>query len=157
VVEGYADGWRALRDDDVAPQRPAGAAARQWLLSQDPSAWPSLRGDVFATVTIVENGQKKAVPGLTHDQVRSLRDGCGRWFETDAAEDGSFPECAICFAAADPRYAACVSLPCAHGMHVFHDACIMPWLRKASLCPTCRKDIRPLLRGGNPQQPLASS
>lgn len=153
IVEGYADGWRAPRGDGVInagrPRR-AVEAARQWLLSQDPSAWPSLRGDVFATVTINENGVKKAVPGLTHAQLHILQTRhCWSCDDMDKSHaDGEQPdsqfECAICFGSPDPSEAPCVQLPCAP-QHIFHVACVLPWLRKASLCPTCRKDLRPFL------------
>lgn len=161
IVEGYADGWRALPDGDDSggvmgrPNR-AVNAARQWLMSQDPSAWPSLRGDVFATVTIVENGQKKAVPGLSHEQVRQLQTH-HRWHPSPVpAEDGEDDvpegneehlECAICLAEPTPGGPPCIVLPCAP-QHVFHESCALPWLRKASLCPVCRKDVRPLLGCG---------
>eukprot|EP00747_Dinoflagellata_sp_TGD_P125470 gnl/TRDRNA2_/TRDRNA2_174166_c0_seq1.p1 gnl/TRDRNA2_/TRDRNA2_174166_c0~~gnl/TRDRNA2_/TRDRNA2_174166_c0_seq1.p1 ORF type:complete len:407 (-),score=64.00 gnl/TRDRNA2_/TRDRNA2_174166_c0_seq1:36-1256(-) len=156
IVEGYADGWRALRDDGgmgMGRPRRAVEAARQWLLSQDPNAWPSLRGDLFMTVTVVENGQKKAVPGLSAEQLRSLttRHRLRPSSKLGGADDeGETPacteklECAICFTVADPANSVCVSLPCAP-QHVFHAECVTPWLKKASLCPTCRKDIRPLI------------
>ncbi|WP_411025228.1 RING finger domain-containing protein [Salmonella sp. s54836] len=53
-------------------------------------------------------------------------------------------DCAICFMDLDPSGPPCVRLPCAP-QHIFHIACVLPWLRKASLCPTCRRDLRPLL------------
>lgn len=152
VVEEYADGWRAPRERTVR-------AARDWLLSQDPNAYPSLRGDLFTTVTVTdENGQKKAVPGLSPSQIKLLR-AQHQWSpeqEGDAAEepagcdcegganmDVGF-DCAVCFSMCEADGDACVRLPC-HPQHVFHEACVLPWLRKASLCPTCRRDIRPLL------------
>eukprot|EP00927_Polykrikos_kofoidii_P066155 TRINITY_DN61802_c0_g1_i1.p1 TRINITY_DN61802_c0_g1~~TRINITY_DN61802_c0_g1_i1.p1 ORF type:complete len:508 (+),score=71.08 TRINITY_DN61802_c0_g1_i1:78-1601(+) len=173
VVEGYADGWRSLSDDGGHQQNPS-TAARQWLLSQDPTAWPSLRGDVFATVTVIENGKKKAVPGLSHDQLRTLqkkhlwlpesresepigREGTDEGVElptdvcsADVADEAGLdeescnPDCAICFATIEAKGPPCVQLPCAP-QHVFHASCVLPWLKKASLCPTCRKDLRPLL------------
>ena len=139
VVEGYADGWRAPRES-VRPVE----AARQWLLSEDQRAWGSLRGDLFTTVTVTENGKKKAVPGLSHEQLRILQSK-HRWVEDSQQGDGdaSGPlECAICFCA--PSASTCVRLPCAP-QHVFHLNCVLPWLKKASLCPTCRTDLRPLL------------
>lgn len=146
VVEGYADGWRALRDGGARPVE----AARQWLLSQDQGRnWGSLRGDLFTTVTVTENGKKKAVPGLSHEQMRLLQTkhkwhGAGE----DDHEHGQCEEpdeCAVCFCGLDAKGPLCVRLPCAP-QHIFHLACVQPWLRKASLCPTCRRDIRPLLQ-----------
>jgi len=141
IVEGYADGWRAPRAG-----RPAVEAARRWLLSRDPRAWPSLRGDLFTTVTVVaEDGQKKAVPGLSHDQLKTLQTQ-HRWQPASGdSADATEPECAICFGPPEPGGPPCVRLPCAPQQHVFHVACVLPWLRKASLCPTCRQDLRPLL------------
>mmetsp|Transcript_62427 Transcript_62427/g.111973 ORF Transcript_62427/g.111973 Transcript_62427/m.111973 type:complete len:395 (+) Transcript_62427:25-1209(+) len=143
VVEGYADGWRAPRES-VRPVE----AARQWLLSEDQRAWGSLRGDLFTTVTVNENGKKKAVPGLSFDQLRILQIR-HRW-QPDPFEnqEGAEPlECAVCFCAPDPT-SCCVRLPCAP-QHVFHLSCVLPWLKKASLCPTCRRDLRPLLKVDN--------
>ncbi|CAE7546795.1 APT4 [Symbiodinium sp. CCMP2456] len=141
VVEGYADAWRAPR-----PVRPV-EAARQWLLSEDQRAWGSLRGDLFTTVTVNENGKKKAVPGLSHEQLRILQTK-HRW-QPDAPDfrEGQEPEhleCAVCFGAPDAS-SCCIRLPCAP-QHVFHLSCVLPWLKKASLCPTCRRDLRPLLK-----------
>ncbi|CAK9104735.1 unnamed protein product [Durusdinium trenchii] len=131
IVEGYADGWRAPKEY-VRPVE----AARQWLLSEDQRAWGSLRGDLFTTVTVTENGKKKAVPGLSHDQLRILQNK-HRWVEDSHLAEPI--ECAICFCA--PGSALCIRLPCAP-QHVFHMSCVLPWLKKASLCPTCRKDLR---------------
>lgn len=147
VVEGYADGWRALRDTGGA--RPV-EAARQWLLSQDQGRnWGSLRGDLFTTVTVTENGKKKAVPGLSHEQMRLLQTK-HRWDGSEATEheqgQGDEPaECAVCFGALEAKGPLCVRLPCAP-QHIFHLSCVQPWLRKASLCPICRRDVRPLLQ-----------
>lgn len=142
VVDGYADGWRAPREN--SGRGPAVVAARRWLLSQDPGAWNSLRGDLFTTVTVTVDGEKKAVPGLSHDQLKLLQ---ARHCWHGSCEDlssAAVEECAICFGEPDPENQPCVRLPCA-AQHVFHVACVMPWLRKASLCPTCRRDLRPLL------------
>eukprot|EP00929_Paragymnodinium_shiwhaense_P113093 TRINITY_DN81358_c0_g1_i2.p1 TRINITY_DN81358_c0_g1~~TRINITY_DN81358_c0_g1_i2.p1 ORF type:complete len:469 (-),score=96.06 TRINITY_DN81358_c0_g1_i2:185-1591(-) len=190
VVEGYADGWRALRDGDGTSGQRHSLAARQWLLSQDPSAWPALRGDVFTTVTVIEDGKKKAVPGLSHEQLRLLttkhrwqgpsepaaasqddarqptreirgdcaagsdRDQGGEAADAPEATGGegelcqpcedAQAECSICFGEMDRNGPLCVQLPCAP-QHIFHMACVRPWLQKASLCPTCRKDLRSLL------------
>jgi len=143
IVEGYADGWRAPREH-VRPVE----AARQWLLSEDQRAWGSLRGDLFTTVTVTENGKKKAVPGLSHEQLRILQTK-HRWVEDAEPGGDSGPlECAICFCA--PGSGTCVRLPCAP-QHVFHLSCVLPWLKKASLCPTCRTDLRSLLDQTRPR------
>jgi len=151
LVEGYADGWRALPDgvgDTAASAARAARAARQWLLSQDQEAWQPLRGDLFTTITVVENGQKKSVPGLMQEHFRLLNT---HFQYNGPAQNGNEEgeettlECAICFGAVSAGR-LCWSLPCAP-QHVFHVDCVQPWLRKASLCPTCRTDLRPLLRG----------
>lgn len=101
IVEGYADGWRAPKEY-VRPVE----AARQWLLSEDQRAWGSLRGDLFTTVTVTENGKKKAVPGLSHDQLRILQNK-HRWVEDSHLAEPI--ECAICFCA--PGSALCIRFP----------------------------------------------
>lgn len=152
VVEGYADGWRALpRDDGMGSggSRRAVEAARQWLLSQDPTAFSALRGDLFTTVTITENGKKKAVPGLSHDQLLMLQTKHKWKFDGQSEEELNGEdclECPICFASLDSRSPPCIRLPCAP-QHVCHVDCVLPWLRKACICPVCRKDLRPLLPG----------
>jgi len=154
IVEGYADGWRALRDTAPGNAGRGGVeAARNWLLSQDPNAWQGLRGDLFTTVTVYENGKKKAVPGLSHEQIRILEARC-KWCpaapqgaggsEGEPVQVEEEVECAICFGGYEAGGPPCVRLPCAP-QHIFHLPCVLPWLRKASLCPTCRRDLRPLL------------
>ncbi|CAE7589765.1 APT1 [Symbiodinium natans] len=136
VVEGYADAWRAPR----ASVRPV-EAARQWLLSEDQRAWGSLRGDLFTTVTVNENGKKKAVPGLSYEQLRILQTK-HRWQpEFAGANEGQEPlECAVCFCAPDAS-SCCIRLPCAP-QHVFHLSCVLPWLKKAgSMGATQRESI----------------
>lgn len=147
LAERYADGWRQPSD------RPTRQAARQWLLSQDPGAWVPLRGDIFTTVTMVgPDGQKKAVPGLSAAGLSALRLRCrlGPAEEQDPQCGQCELQCSICFENA-PSTAEefetsklWLQLPCSP-QHVFHAACVQPWLRKASLCPVCRTDIRPLL------------
>ncbi|CAK0879524.1 unnamed protein product, partial [Prorocentrum cordatum] len=109
VVEGYADGWRAPRERNIQ-------AARQWLLSQDPGAYPALRGDLFTTVTVTdEHGVKKAVPGLSADQVRLLRTRHA-WTEPEQqpGDEADGPlECAVCFGPPEPGGPPCIQLPCA--------------------------------------------
>jgi hypothetical protein len=99
-------------------------------------------------VTITENGKKKAVPGLSHEQLLALQTR-HKWKPSDdmndiTGDDMEAIECPICFAALEPGGAPCVRLPCAP-QHVCHIECVLPWLRKASICPVCRKDLRPLL------------
>lgn len=162
VADRYADGWREPRSDTMAGgrSRQAVEAARQWLLSQDPSSFGALRGDLFTTVTVVENGQKKAVPGLTHDQLRLLQTAHKYSpLEDEGDRERERPvqvECAICFASVDKRGPLCVRLPCSPH-HVFHVDCVLPWLKKASLCPTCRTDLRPMLRGVAPHHRSSAS
>ncbi|CAE8711124.1 unnamed protein product [Polarella glacialis] len=119
VVEGYADGWRAPRDS-LSGNRPVDAA-RQWLLSQDPRAYGNLRGDLFTTVTVIdENGVKKAVPGLSHEQVRTLQTK-HRWVPDEDEEgeaEGEEPDvCAICFGAPDSKGPPCVRLQIGTRIH----------------------------------------
>jgi len=145
VVEGYADGWRAPREQSGRQNGRSAEAARQWLLSQDQNAWNALPGELFSMITVTENGKKKAVPGLSPEQLRTLQTK-HRWCCKKEDGEGNGPlECAVCFGDICSEGPLCVRLPCAE-QHVFHLSCVLPWLRKASLCPTCRRDLRPLLK-----------
>lgn len=50
--------------------------------------------------------------------------------------------CAVCHGKLLRRGRRVRRLPCGH---MFHDACILPWLRKRPVCPLDRKDIAELL------------
>eukprot|EP00930_Biecheleria_cincta_P085439 TRINITY_DN74831_c0_g1_i1.p1 TRINITY_DN74831_c0_g1~~TRINITY_DN74831_c0_g1_i1.p1 ORF type:complete len:312 (+),score=56.71 TRINITY_DN74831_c0_g1_i1:32-967(+) len=91
------------------------------------------------------------------------------WRHVVTGSDGKIFECAICMSQVHPGEEALL-LPCnASGRsgsggrasaaavaalpesrpHIFHFSCLEPWfLRKAGACPTCRSDLRRLLRQG---------
>merc|ERR1711959_697188 len=98
------------------------------------------------------DGEKKAVPGLSAAGLSALRLRCRL-----GPSEGQEPQCgdcdlqcSICFENAPctaeqfENAPLWLQLPCSP-QHVFHASCVQPWLRKASLCPVCRTDIRPLL------------
>jgi len=51
------------------------------------------------------------------------------------------PSCVVCmedFKDGD----SCIKLPCS-SRHIFHENCIMPWLKTHNTCPTCRHELEP--------------
>jgi hypothetical protein len=59
--------------------------------------------------------------------------------------------CAVCYDAFNPGDEV-VTLPCSHR---YHAACVTPWLRRATSCPTCRADVT-RSAVGLPEAPAAS-
>mmetsp|Transcript_61002 Transcript_61002/g.145362 ORF Transcript_61002/g.145362 Transcript_61002/m.145362 type:complete len:333 (+) Transcript_61002:79-1077(+) len=58
-------------------------------------------------------------------------------------------ECSICLEAGTPRSARWRRLPC---QHIFHEQCLLEWLRRAQHCPLCRVNLHQayLLQGSIP-------
>jgi len=48
-------------------------------------------------------------------------------------------ECAVCLEALKLDE-VCKQMPC-HGHHIFHDQCLVPWLRQKNMCPMCRQEV----------------
>lgn len=88
------------------------------------------------------------------------------WRFAVTGADGRIFDCTICMSQVQPGEEALL-LPCAassrsdggranvvgaalpESPHIFHFSCLEPWfLRKAGACPTCRCDLRRLLRQG---------
>ncbi|KAF8326397.1 uncharacterized protein EI90DRAFT_1950293 [Cantharellus anzutake] len=55
-------------------------------------------------------------------------------------------ECAICKDSFEVQQET-ISLPC---KHIFHDECILPWIRQSGTCPVCRYELVPQPRHGGP-------
>lgn len=77
---------------------------------------------------------------------------------TAAEELPNGRECAVCMGELDARTGAGVPLtllPCGMSSatpHAFHADCLERWLLVRATCPTCRSDVRPLLRHHMQQQ-----
>ena len=57
-------------------------------------------------------------------------------------------ECIICLSDMEPGEKL-VRLPCSEAAkaHIFHEECLGRWLLTSAACPTCRRGIRPMLKG----------
>uniref|UniRef100_A0A0N5ARC0 RING-type domain-containing protein n=1 Tax=Syphacia muris TaxID=451379 RepID=A0A0N5ARC0_9BILA len=68
---------------------------------------------------------KKAVAELERVDVRDLKD---------------LGQCSICLApfSENDKSARLIRMPC---QHLFHQPCIIPWLKLTNTCPYCRKEI----------------
>jgi len=55
----------------------------------------------------------------------------------EVAEGEPLASCSICLKPYAPGEKVS-SLPCAHS---FHAACVLPWLKKTSTCPMCRREL----------------
>ena len=77
------------------------------------------------------------------------------------ATDGD-SECIICLSEMEP-HEPLVRLPCSEGFtsaegapskaHIFHAECVSRWLLTSAACPTCRRGVRPMLRGARRAHP----
>jgi hypothetical protein len=89
-----------------------------------------VRADIF-------NGFKEGDPNVWRDpdlpsEIRSTAD-------LDERKDGALIECAICMEAFDATDLVS-PLPC-HMTHLFHTACIRPWLLRNKSCPLCKLEF----------------
>lgn len=160
----YADAWFRARfeDRDGIEQRRLRDIARSWRTS--PGEFVRA-GSVAAERP---DGSKVYSGPLSKAAYSTLLKAC-----VSPADSG---ECPICFQRLTQRSEApCLDdkftpansddknqngadlvlrLPCAK-QHAFHEACLRPWFQRCSLCPTCRTDVKPLLRpvSSGPQGP----
>lgn len=112
--------WQAEHEAPAPslPSSPTGRAATKFM--------PGLSAAELELVLRTSRCKTVAVPG-------------------EAEEDGNAPECAICLAdlvdpaGSDEPGLALVRLGC---RHAFHEACLVPALRRSCCCPYCRQDVR---------------
>jgi len=131
IPTAYADEWRRSSLDSSRPQ------------PQRSSRRTASRDSPLDGVATLEdsNGEKSVVPGLTKQEVSAA---AVHW--ALASVDQSV-ECAICF---DTASASSLRLPCSH---TFCSSCVVPWLERCALCPTCRARLRPWLPVAPPKMP----
>jgi len=80
----------------------------------------------------------------------------------EVLEDGSATlekDCAVCkdqftVTTEDPDEQVVVELPC---KHIFHEGCIIPWLKSSGTCPVCRHALVPQPEHHGPGSPGTSS
>ncbi|KAJ1445611.1 hypothetical protein M885DRAFT_549392 [Pelagophyceae sp. CCMP2097] len=81
--------------------------------------------------------------GLSQQAIRQLpQSTAGVQPERSADGDDDGAECAICLsnAVAGETW---TTLPC---LHAFHSACIEDWFKRATTCPTCKRDVADAIR-----------
>ena len=72
---------------------------------------------------------------------------------TTGADTADADTCAVCYDCFNPGDEV-VSLPCSHR---YHAACINPWLRRATSCPTCRAMVTRKSVGLPEEPPVSES
>lgn len=148
------------------------ALARAAASREKTSAWrrPQVYTDAWRSApTAAESSGRRhcSSPGVNRgpdilEGLLSYEDSCGnrrisrgfccleldeavrQWSCRSAPED----ECAICYQGTVDRHVLC--FPCAVG-HTFCVDCVLPWLRRCSLCPVCRRDLRGFLTRSSAQ------
>ena len=86
---------------------------------------PNRYGNPPASKKVIENLDKITV---NEDNLKNLRKDSG------ISDDNS---CAICKDNFEINQNL-IYLPC---KHLFHDECILPWLKERNSCPTCRHEL----------------
>ncbi|CAI2376687.1 unnamed protein product [Moneuplotes crassus] len=61
-----------------------------------------------------------------------------RIYLEEAKNNCNSNDCSVCKEKFDPVDSELTRMPC---MHIFHNACILPWLEKHNSCPTCRFEL----------------
>jgi E3 ubiquitin-protein ligase RNF181 len=77
--------------------------------------------------------------GARDDECFPVDEHAGVRMAAVEAPQGLAATCAVCTEDVAPGQAA-ARLPCAHW---YHAACIAPWLRIRTTCPTCRAELLP--------------
>lgn len=121
AVAGYTDEWRRQA---LEPSR---RSLRRGSRHSRKSSVP--RASALEGLVSVENesGERHIARGFSKNACKVAEQ---QWKCTP--EDGE--ECAVCLASPEEA----MRLPC---NHVFCAQCVMPWLKRCSLCPMCRKDL----------------
>jgi len=132
-VTAYADEWKRRQ---LEPSR---RTLRQGSRHSRKSAVPRT-SPLDGLVSVEdENGERHVARGFSKQasQIAEVVWKC-------TAEDSD--ECAVCLTCPEEP----MRLPCGHS---FCTDCVMPWLKRCSLCPLCRKDLHSqadLLTGSRP-------
>ena len=108
-----------------------------------------------APMPITAVASKRTVPSLTAADISLIRACMGYEMLWDGSESLGDVECAVCMsdlrATPDPPSDGppLILLPCGNtsaNPHIYHAGCVERWLLRKATCPTCRSDVRPLLR-----------
>ncbi|CAE7542187.1 AIP2 [Symbiodinium pilosum] len=135
-----ASKWRdaALEEVDDAARERAKEQARLRRLQEDKmhnkgrfsdAATPLTLGELLASqgMVLVEEDDRR--PGMSRDARAELR------VKTVLEED----VCVVCQEVM-PAGSKAKAMPCGH---LFHDECLLSWVKKSNSCPTCRFDDMP--------------
>eukprot|EP00667_Euglena_gracilis_P020233 EG_transcript_21868 len=140
---------RSLRHSVEAPYALTGSQAPQWRPSRRVVARPGGPAPAlgpggpagsgweindFSYENLLELGSMAVCVGLTAQQIARLPRLRHSAVRTGR---GGPVECTVCL---EPPQCddVVVPLPCGH---VFHEGCIVPWLRKNPRCPSCRHEV----------------
>ena len=92
----------------------------QYIAENDPNRY----GAPPASKTVVESLPRGRIEDLIKDQVDK--------------EESAEPECSVCKDEFELDDAAVVKMPCSH---LFHEECLLPWLKEHNSCPSCRHEL----------------
>lgn len=129
LPQAYAEAWQGVEESSGGWAKSSNSSVL------DPSRAASV-GNILDGMFSHEDefGQRRISRGFS---AAEIDDAIARWAYDGLDEE---EDCAICFS----KQKRSLRLPCSSN-HVFCAECLIPWLRKCSLCPTCRRDLRPFL------------
>jgi len=137
---GQAAAWReaAMEEVDEEARERAREQAKLRKFQEDKAHNKGVFSDANAAVTLGELLASQGIvlvdgsddrPGMSRDARNELR------VRTVTEED----LCVVCQEAM-PAGSKAKSMPCGH---LFHDDCLLSWVKKSNSCPTCRFDEMP--------------
>ena len=122
-------------------QQPPAQSCAERQLQLLRSAWATVRGRGNRRAAPYHSLQEQDDVELTQQQQQSAtapRVDAGATTDVEAAGQ-AVPTCTICLAEVfGDTYGTIMTAPCGHR---FHTECLLPWMDRSSVCPTCRAPL----------------